>query len=804
MMTDAARRIALSLLVLLPLLLPSLAVAQEGAPRVPDTIRTGGTTEGKEFWVVFQKNFRDFTSDEITQALKPAEPLQLQLFITASNTARGYIEIKGIGFRKEFTVLAGHVEPFTIDTAAQLRSSEKVEDLGIHIVSDEPIAVYGLSSRFQTTDTYLAYPVNVLGTSYRAMCYSWLASDLLAQLAVIATEDDTKVRITPSATTRRGKAANQSFEIELDKGQVYQVIPRYDPGTNSDLTGTLIESNAPVAVFSGHNCAYVPDPTVKACNLLVEQLPPLNSWGRQFFVGTLAGRSSAVVRVLATADSTSVYENNRLVKVLNTGQFYENQNVTQHTMITSSNPVLVSQFSKGYANGDSVGDPMMIVVAPTEQFLTAYRFATPIQGSWHHYINLIVPTESIPKLRLDGQLVDPRLFRQFGLSRYSIAQIEVDYGTHTLTGSEPFGLYSYGFGYAEMSYDAYGNGGGQSMVKVYQAPDTIAPVIDAAFDPVIGAIRGIARDDRLNDLGLAEITLLDYENITVAIPPFQNGAPQTPVPMKPLIPRQNAHARFRLRDKAGNERIQTICVRYDQYGDTLRLSVLEGSQTCDFTSDIFVGGYLKYSVLNNNVTIPIGSSPLANVVELKGNPGVPVFGIGAHADYLYNDRLFLVARAGLDFWPADVVGYFPDSLKTLTPDGSVLAEEFRLHRSTILFTLSPGAQYYFKERRAYLFGMLNIAIPISVSETYTRTILSPSNFVYESGEPTITDYEGSGPSGLSLVLTPEIGIGAVVDLPHGWHLFGELGGGYALTSLSPDRDWNITYLFARMGVKTRL
>jgi len=795
-------------IVLLALLTSApLLRAQDGRP-APDTIRTGGTTEGKEFWVVFQKNFRDFTTDEATQALKPAEPLELQLFITASKTAHGYIEIKGIGFRKEFTELAGHVEPVRIDTAAQLRSSDKIEELGIHIVSDEPIAVYGLSRRFQTTDTYLAYPVDVLGTSYRAMCYSWLADDLLAQMAVIATQDNTKIRITPSVPVRssvtgREKKAGVPFEITLNKGQAYQIIPRWDPGTSSDLTGTLLESSAPVAVFSGHNCAYVPDIGVKACNLLVEQLPPINSWGRQFFVGTLAGRSSSVLRVLASTDSTLVYENNRLVKTLNAGEYYQNTNQTQHTMITSNNPVLVAQYSKGYANGDSVGDPMMIIVAPTEQFLTSYRFATPIQGSWQHYINLIVPTASLPQLRLDGQIVDPTQFQQFGLSRYSIAQVKIDYGTHVLTGSEPFGLYSYGFGYDDMSYDAYGNGGGQSMVQVRQAPDTIAPIVDASYNWEIRSIKGIVRDDRINDAGISEITLLEYDNLTVAVPPFQQGAPQVPVPMKPLAQKQNAYARFRLRDKAGNERFQTICVKYDSFADSLVVSVLQGDETCNFSSPFFLGGYLKYSVLNNNVTIPVGSPALNNVVELQGNHGVPVWGIGAHFDYPYDNRFQLVGRVGLDFWRADLYGYFPDSLRRSAPDGTLLAEEFKLHRTTVLLTLSPGVQYFFNPRRVYLFGMLDISLPVYVSEKLTRSIVAPSNFVYDSGEPTLTDYEGGGPSGLAILLKPEIGIGTNLDLPNAWQFFGELGAGYGLTSLSPERDWNVNYLFARAGAKKR-
>jgi hypothetical protein len=787
------------------LLLAVESLHAQDLPRpTPTSRKSDFTTEGREFWVVFQKNFRDYTTDERTQAQKPADPLQLELFITSSENTRGYVEIRGLGYRKEFTVQAGRVITMPIDTAAQVRSSEKIEDLAVHIVADQPIAVYGLNRRFQTTDTYLAHPVNVLGTKYRAMCYAWLQNDLLAQVAIIATEDGTRVTINPSARTQKGKPAKTPFEIQLNKGDVYQVIPRYDPNTKSDLTGTLIEADKPIAVFSGHNCAYVPDPRVKACNLLVEQLPAINAWGRQFFVGTLAGRSSSVIRVLATDDSTHVFENNKLVATLRAGEFYENKNQTQHTMVTSDRPVLVAQYSKGFDNGDDVGDPMMIVVAPTEQFLSGYRFATPVRGSWHHYINLIVPTHSLDALRLDGQPVDKRHFKPFGLSLYSIAQIEVSFGTHVITGSESFGLYSYGFGFDDAAYDAYGNGGGQSMEQVIQYPDTIAPSLSTNYvrggvgrDNIISAV---ARDDRLNDKGMEQITLVDSDNLDVQIQRFEAGVPQVPITLTMMAPRQNAYARFRLRDGATNTSTFTICARYDDRGDSMIVQVLDGYESCDFSTDMLIGGYLKHSVMDNHVEIPAGTE-IGNPVILRGNRGQPVWGIGSYGELPYEGNIFLIGRAGFDFFVGHAYGYWPDSLAGRAQDGTVIHEEFHLKRFSVLLSLAPGVQYYFAQRKAYAFGLLNISFPLYTSETLTQTILSPSNYVYENGNGMNEVYSGSGPSGFPITLTPEFGIGASVEVESGWRVFGELGAGYSLTSVSPDRDWTVSYLFARGGAK---
>jgi hypothetical protein len=514
-----------------------------------------------------------------------------------------------------------------------------------------------------------------------------------------------------------------------------------------------------------------------------------------------------VIRVLANEDSTHVFENNRLVATLNAGDFYENKNQTQHTMVTSDRPVLVAQYSKGFDNGDDVGDPMMIIVAPTEQFLTGYRFATPVRGSWHHYINLIVPTAELGSIRLDGSSIDRRQFKSFGLSQYSIAQIEVGYGTHVISCDQPFGLYSYGFGYDDAAYDAYGNGGGQSMEQVIILPDTIPPALSAAYTRVAarpGTINAVAHDDRLNDKGMEAVTLLDYDNMVVQISRFEPGAPQVPITLAASSPKLNGYARFRMRDRAGNTATYTVCARYDQMGDSLRVMVLNGDESCNFSNSRRFAAYFQYSGVDNHVEIPIASDPLNNPVLLRGNHGQPVYGFGAHVEQPYGGNLMLTGRAGFQFMVGNLYGYYPDSLGNFAQDGTTrIYEEFHLHRVSALLTLSPGAQYYFGGNKAYLFGQINLGIPIYTHETFTRTIQSPSDFVYASGSGSEEMYSGSGPSGLALMIAPEIGLGATVEIQAGWKAFLELGMGTSLTTISPTRDWTTTYLVGRGGATFR-
>ncbi len=296
---------------------------------------------------------------------------------------------------------------------------------------------------------------------------------------MVATEDDTRIKIFPTAMVavahlsmrdRSGSGSpsaegSRPIAVTLNRGEVYQIIAEYtyNPSDPCDLTGTWIVADKPVGVFSGHNCAYVPDPAIKACNLLVEQMPPTTTWGTEHYVGMLASRSSALVRVLAANDGTHIYENGTLVATLAAGAFYEKKDQRGALAITSDRPVLVAQYAKGFDNGDNVGDPMMLVVSPVSQYATSYRFATAMQGSWHNFVNVTAPTARLDGLLLDGRPVDRSHFAPIGDGSWSCGTIEVGYGAHVIAGTAPFGIYTYGFGYDKDAYDAYGSAGGHMI-----------------------------------------------------------------------------------------------------------------------------------------------------------------------------------------------------------------------------------------------------------------------------------------------------------------------------------------------------
>lgn len=403
---------------------------------------------GKEFWLGFTKNY--------------SSTPELSLFISGRTATSGTVEIPALGFSQAFDVTPGAVTTVTLPDAS-VQAYEEVQNKGIHIVADDEIAVYGLNRIPATTDAYLALPVDVLGTEYRALGY---VNDIgfPSQYLVVATENGTTV-------TAPAVGDCPAVDVTLDAGHVYQV-------GCTDVSGTLITASAPIAVFAGNECTNIP-PGFGACDHVVEQMPPVSSWGRQFVTEPLATRQGDTFRILAHEDGTEVSINGTSVATLAAGQFHETI-LNEASVIETSGPALVAQYSNGTGFDGVTSDPFEMLVTPYEQFLTNYTVTTPASGFSLNFINVVVPDAAVGQLMLDGAVVPASQFSPIGGSGFSGAQLAVDLGAHTLDASVPFGVFVYGFADA----DSYGYPGGGTLAPIAIATNLgLTPV---SADKVIG------------------------------------------------------------------------------------------------------------------------------------------------------------------------------------------------------------------------------------------------------------------------------------------------------------------------------
>lgn len=405
---------------------------------------------GTDFWLTFTENYDRQNT--------------LTLFISGATATEGTVEIPGLQFTHDFTVTPGAVTSVSIPIGALLQGNDSIENKGIHVTAEADVAVYGLNRQQYTTDAYLGIPTDILGKDYLVLTTTAYSKP---QFGIVATVDNTTVTITPKVTNLGAtRTAGQAFTITLNAGQTYQ----FQANNNTDLTGTSISANHPVAVFSGDNLAFLPSISYGSGDHTIEQLPPVSAWGKNYLSVPLATRLNGdTFRIVASANNTVVQVNGTIVATLQRGQVHQ-QIIAGAAQITANEPILVAQYSNGSIYDGVTSDPFMMLIAPYEQYLGSYTVTTPASGFTTNFINVVAPQDAIGHLTLDGQTIASESFTAIGSTGFYAAQLPVSLGSHVLADSRPagqgapFGVTVYGFA----DYDSYGYPGGFSLSPIAQ------------------------------------------------------------------------------------------------------------------------------------------------------------------------------------------------------------------------------------------------------------------------------------------------------------------------------------------------
>lgn len=748
---------------------------------------------GTDFWICFMKNYT-----EDNPKLPPAE-LFLELFLTSEEDTKVTIEVAGIGYRTVVFVKARTVQNVRIPSSAQVKSNQIIEKLAVHIVSEKPIFVYGLNRRFQTTDTFLAFPVEVLGTEYRVMCYT-VSTELVPIFAIVATEDETEVTITPTYETAGSNPPNIPFTARLNKGEVYQVSAKFRPEIACDLTGSYIKSNKKIAVFSGHQCAYVPKEII-ACNHLVEQIPPIPSWGKHFYVGMLKSRRRFTLRVLANEPATRVFFDGKLIRTLNSGEFLDSI-LSKPVQVTANKPILVAQFSHGFRDGDSIGDPMMLLISPTQQFLKSYRFATPVNGQWRHWINVVIPTIAIKSLRLNGLPVDSSLFTQLGISRYSLGYIQVPFGTHSISADLPFGMYSYGFGYGNDAFDAYGTMAGQSFIDYEPAKDTLPPTADGK--PLPDGYNLIVRDDREDDTGLRGISLIENVGFDVKIPKIEEGTPQILVKATPIDFNLSSRLKLIASDAAMNVSEWTLCYTFDPARGKTYYELQTGlNKGCKINPGYQLGIFGISSLAINSPSFS-STGNLKSFGNYQNSTGLAgLFGLSLTK--FLTENIGLTGRLSLENFGGVIES--PDTINSRIrlEDGTLITftEGRKLSLTGSFLGMAILAELHLPYK-FFVFSGFEFDLTLSNAVEFSRYIISPPNYTYFNNQKTLVEKDFNTIESLSLLRTNlNIGIGYQFFFHPRFAFSVALEYKHPLTSLINDGNWSYRRLSLNFGIRYR-
>lgn len=484
-----------------------------------------------------------FMQNEVLEAgLDP----RIQIFISTQFDATVTISSDFSG-SYSVSVPANTVRTESIHTYHVNNASEIIQRKAIFITSDVPIVVYALNTLAQSTDSYTAIPIQHLGTAYKTVNrpsdrYAGTryldALPRVGEFMIMAVEDNTVVSIqTPVLTAN--KQTRQT--VTLRRGDCYLVQAAPLSTASDDLTGSDITATKPIAVISGHVRSSVPTKSAASKDHLVEQLPPVDKWGKTYATAPMllkqspkagddvfrvvASKPGQVIRRLRAADSTFWTSQPNAM-------WYESSS-REPALWTSNDPFLLVQCMASAGSNSGASDPAMVVVPPVEQYVNSALFQFPIleknaviaNQPYYYYLNILATPEAVASLRVDSLLVAsiaPAItYQQIPGTTLKWVQLEMKSGSHVMTSDT--GLFS-AIMYGTSIADSYAN-----MVGVAYEPQRrrdISPpqyALEVDCGAVFGEVHDVSKDTaKLKDVYVVSSRTKNYR-WTISPPTDSSG-----------------------------------------------------------------------------------------------------------------------------------------------------------------------------------------------------------------------------------------------------------------------------------------
>jgi gliding motility-associated-like protein len=445
------------------------------------------SNRGKEFWVGYGHH----------QFMEPGQPnsQEMVIYLSAEQPATVVVSINGTTWTRTYnvpanTVIATEYMPkngvddprlYSVPPTFGGTGGEGLFNRGINIKSDVPIVAYAHTFGSASSGATMLLPIDSWGNVYHTLnSRQTYASNCFSWAYVVASQDNTVIEITPSVETRTLRPAGVTFSVTLNKGQIYQVIGNNPSGTGStalEMTGTKFKSVAnaagvcpPIAVFAGSSRTGNPVPCGSGGgDNDNQQCFPTSTWGKQYLIAPTSSSTGAstfmtnTYKIVARDPGTVVRRNGvPLVAVFAPGsvvqQFFFQSNTADY--IEADKPIMVAQYMTGGAclNG-GLGDPEMMFISPIEQGIKRVGFYRNNRESIQvNYLTLIIPTNGIPSLRIDGSPAFDHSYAHPQKPGYSVVvkRWNAAQAQATVSSDSAFTAVTYGLG----SVESYGYNAG--------------------------------------------------------------------------------------------------------------------------------------------------------------------------------------------------------------------------------------------------------------------------------------------------------------------------------------------------------
>ncbi|MEE2755753.1 MAG: IgGFc-binding protein, partial [Myxococcota bacterium] len=377
--------------------------------------------------------------------------------------------------------------------------------------TDFPVVVYQFSpyccNYSFSNDASLLLPTAALGVKYRFLGvpvhmirgpFGDVQEGGKAMAAVVSPKDNNRVTVQMPAglvilpdSTGRVAQAGDSVEVNMDEQDVLLVMAS-GQSNQRDLSGALIESQYPVAVFSAHLCSYYPE-NLSACDHLQEQLFPMSTWGTSFQLVPPAERNrnwatEVIYWKFVAGDQVTRFQLGLPFNQLNAvspgfelvsycGNFLEGPDTfvlrpgqtcefgtKRSVQVVSDQPAMVmgiiaGQEATGLLNfGSRAGDPAIFLVPPDQQYRRDYTFLAP-DTYFRDYVTVVTTPGN--EIQLDGQLVSLNDALPVGGSNFVFKHVALTDGPHQMTARSPFGIVVYAYD----DFVSYAFTGGLNLTK---------------------------------------------------------------------------------------------------------------------------------------------------------------------------------------------------------------------------------------------------------------------------------------------------------------------------------------------------
>lgn len=426
----------------------------------------------------------------------------------------------------------------TTDVNGDGQTNSALSRHAYRLTSDAPIIAYQFNP-FQnvnvfSNDASLLKPVEALGSPSTYIVAGWPQTIAITEdpttnfglqlrnfLTIVGTRPDTHVIVESRAHVVAGGTVGEiaAGETQTFTLQPFEVLNLETGDFHADFTGTIVQADGPVVVYSGSEASDAPhwdSFSARSCcaDHLEEQLDPARTAGRRYAIAALPNRSRAVIGAGAT--SLGLFDEFEWARIVNvaSGQthvrtslpapdddFYltdvgDFREVTfdKDFSLESDGAIHVAQIEAsqdgaGVPRGLPGGDPDLIIVPPLEQWRADYVFLTPDKYVFD-FVTIAAPAGT--QLLFDGEPFDADACEKaaaaptvspvtglptsgvFDMWRCQLSFPVIDEsapagdqvqqgrqndGVHRLQASVPVGLIVYGFD----SYVSYAYAGGTQL-----------------------------------------------------------------------------------------------------------------------------------------------------------------------------------------------------------------------------------------------------------------------------------------------------------------------------------------------------